>query len=260
MQRWQQPFLGLTEIPAHLSAFEIRWFFTFSRAELAVIRRRHRPIHQVAMALQVGFLRMAGRPLNSVKLIPWTLLEYLGLQLDVEVPTVASVRSLCRRQATLHEFQTLAAELLGFRKMPDKARPWLVKYLRAEARELPTSDDLVFLAQRWFYERRYFIPHRRAILDVARKSQALSEAQLLKEIQAAIPSALRATWLKTLLKPHPDEPGATLIEWLASRLANTASGTSLRRSRSYVSSGSFGSTNSSSTRFRWSGCGLMPSV
>jgi hypothetical protein len=159
MQRWQFPFLGLTHIPATLSPFEIRWFFTLSETELAAIRPRHRPLGQLAIGLQLGFLRMTGRLLNNVKLIPRSLLEHLGSQLQNEVPTLASIRSLYRRKRTLHEHQALAATVLGFHKLPEKARPWLARHLREEAASLLGTDELVLAARRWLYAHHYFIPN-----------------------------------------------------------------------------------------------------
>ena len=214
MQRWQYPFLGLTHIPATLSPFEIRWFFTLSETELAAVCSRHRPLSQLGIALQLGFLRMTGRLLNDVKLLPGALLEHLGGQLQIEVPALASIRALYRRKRTLYEHQVLAVDLLGFHKLPEKARPWLAKHLREEAASLMSADELVLAARRWLYAHHYFIPNERVILDLARESLALSEDQLLAEVEAKVPPAVRARWLASLLMPHPHAAGISVLEWL----------------------------------------------
>ena len=132
MERWQHPFLGLTHVPATLTAFEIDRFFTLTAHEHAQVRQTHTPLHRLAIALQVGFLRMTGRVLNNVKLILWPVLAHLGQQLGIDAPTLTSIRFLYRRKRTLFEHQTRAADMLAFRILPDKARPWLVKFLRGE--------------------------------------------------------------------------------------------------------------------------------
>ncbi len=40
MQGWQTPYLGLHDLPRELSEFELRAFFSFSHAELELIKRR----------------------------------------------------------------------------------------------------------------------------------------------------------------------------------------------------------------------------
>jgi hypothetical protein len=52
-------------LPRDLSEFEIEAFFTFSEAERRVIEERRSPILKLALALQIGFLRMSGRLLEA---------------------------------------------------------------------------------------------------------------------------------------------------------------------------------------------------
>ncbi|MFN2255977.1 MAG: DUF4158 domain-containing protein [Candidatus Promineifilaceae bacterium] len=94
MQRWQIPFLGRRAFPRQLSLFEIEQFFSFSAEELQAIRSRRGALNRLGCALQVGFLRMTGCQLNSVRVLPASVLNYLGEQLAINVPDIASIRAV----------------------------------------------------------------------------------------------------------------------------------------------------------------------
>jgi hypothetical protein len=81
MARWDYRYLGFERFPDALSALEIEQFFTLGAAELAEVRRRRGSMNRLAVALQIGFVKMTGTPLNSVQLIPGAVLDHLGLQL-----------------------------------------------------------------------------------------------------------------------------------------------------------------------------------
>ena len=67
MQGWQTSYLGLRDLPRELSEFELQAFFSFGRNELELIARRRGDNHKLGLALHIGFVRMSGRPLNSVR-------------------------------------------------------------------------------------------------------------------------------------------------------------------------------------------------
>ena len=105
MARWDYRYLGAEAFPETLSALEIRHFFTLDLAELDEVRRRRGPMDRLAVALQIGFIKMTGAPLNSVQLIPATVLDHVGRQLRMGAgtPQIASVRALYRRRRILHD-------------------------------------------------------------------------------------------------------------------------------------------------------------
>ena len=114
MDTWQATFLGLKQLPRELTAFEIEAFFRFTPAEHQVIEERRRPELKLGLALQMGFLRMSGRVLDAVRIVPTVLWRHLGEQLHVAAPDLASLRAMYRRGKTLFEHQQLACEVLGF--------------------------------------------------------------------------------------------------------------------------------------------------
>jgi 2-iminobutanoate/2-iminopropanoate deaminase len=75
--RWEHRYLGQERFPETLSALEIEHFFTLDEDELASVRERRGPLNRLALALQIGFLKLTGRTLNSVELIPSQILDHL---------------------------------------------------------------------------------------------------------------------------------------------------------------------------------------
>ena len=62
--------MGLKQLPRELTAFELEAFFTFTAAERQVIEDRRGSGLQLGLALQIGFLRMSGRVLDAVRIVP----------------------------------------------------------------------------------------------------------------------------------------------------------------------------------------------
>ena len=119
MQNWQSTCLGRSTLPRELSAFEIEAFFNFSDAERRVIEDRRGSALKLALALQIGFLRMTGRLLEAVRIVPPALWRHLGEQLGVAAPDLASLRSMYQRRRTLFEHRDVACETLGFHSLSD---------------------------------------------------------------------------------------------------------------------------------------------
>ena len=79
-------------MPGDLSEFELQALFSFSRAELDLITRRRSDSLKLGLALHIGFARMTGRPLNSVRIVPPTLL-HLGWRSSPRIWCVCAVRA-----------------------------------------------------------------------------------------------------------------------------------------------------------------------
>ncbi len=100
MTPWQAVFFGLKQIPRELTAFEIEAFFTFTATERRVIEQRRQPALKLGLALQIGFLRMSGRVLDAVRVVPAVLWRHLGEQFNVAAPDLASLRAMYGRGST----------------------------------------------------------------------------------------------------------------------------------------------------------------
>lgn len=140
--RWEHRYLGEERFPETLSALEIAHFFTLDAGELASVRQRRGALNRLAFALQIGFLKMTGRTLNSVELVPPGVLDHLGRQLDCVPPRIASIRSFYRwRRRTLFEHHATALRLLERSELTPHAERGLVAYLRREAAAVSTLSN-----------------------------------------------------------------------------------------------------------------------
>jgi hypothetical protein len=157
MTKWQATFPGLKHLPRDLSGFEIEAFFTFTLAERQMIEERRRPALKLGLALQIGFLRMSGRLLDSVRIVPPALWRHLGEQFGVQAPDLASLRAMYRRHRTVYEHQELACTALGFHPLTEARRRALVYALREEL--TVTLDRLRLLAfgRQWLYDRKLLV-------------------------------------------------------------------------------------------------------
>lgn len=212
MQTWRSAFLGARELPREISAFELEAFFTFNAAESAAIMARRRPLHRLGLALHVGFLRMSGRPLDALRIIPVSLLHHLGRQLDMAVPDLASLRALYRRDRTLYDHQQLACELLGFRWVTERQRRYLVSVLRSELQRTSDLERLMIVARGWLYEHGLIIMHERMLRKMIVASIRQFESQLVAGIQALVGEATLARWRAIVTSEHAS--GWTVQTWL----------------------------------------------
>lgn len=87
---------------------------------------------KLGLALQIGFLRMSGGLLDSVRIVPAALWRHLGEQFGAPAPDLASLRAMYRRHRTVYEHQELACTALGFHSLTGARRRALVYALREE--------------------------------------------------------------------------------------------------------------------------------
>lgn len=103
-------------------------FFQFSAEEARIIDERRRPELKLGLALQIGFLRMSGRLLDAVRMVPPLLWRHLGERFAVAAPDLASLRAMYRRAPTLIEHQQIACDALGFQWLAGHHRRALEHY------------------------------------------------------------------------------------------------------------------------------------
>ena len=211
--RWEHRYLGEERFPETLSALETEHFFTLDQDELVSVRERRGPLNQFALALQIGFLKMTGRTLNSVELIPPQILNHLGRQFDCAAPRIASIRAFYRRrQRTLFEHHASALRLLGRNELPPHAERGLVAYLRREATAVFDQAELMARARSWLVEHHYLLLRERDIRRLVIAARRHHEQALFKLIVAGAP-AERDIWVPRLLALIEDG-GISRCEWL----------------------------------------------
>lgn len=115
MQDWRAQYLGLTTFPTGLTAAEIDELFTLNGEIAPVVGARPRSLTRLGLVLQNGFLRLTGRSLNFVHMIPPAVLERAGQAAGTAAPRLASIRSIYRRRMTLYQHQQAAMAAMGFK-------------------------------------------------------------------------------------------------------------------------------------------------
>ena len=212
MNDWQSTWLGRRSLPRDLSGFEIEAFFTFSGNERRVIEERRTPALRLALALQIGFLRMSGRLLEAVRMVPPALWRHLGEQFAATAPDLASLRTMYRRRSTLFEHQEVACAVLGFRWLSDAQRRALKRVLREELARTSDRTRLLQFARRWLYEHRLIVPRERELRTMIAKAIRAHEVQLARGIVETVNPPLLARWRSTITEPR--ESGTTVQSWL----------------------------------------------
>lgn len=136
--------------------------------------------------MQIDFLRMSGRVLDAVRIVPAVLWRHLGEQFNVAAPDLASLRAMYGRGNTLFEHQQLACMVLDFHWLSDARRRALSGALRLDLTRTRDRQQLLIFARRWLYEHRLLIMHERAIRSTIVKARKQYEVALAKGIHAAI--------------------------------------------------------------------------
>ena len=212
MDSWHATFLGLRHLPREVTAFEVEVFFQFSAEEARIIEDRRRPELKLGLALQIGFLRMSGRLLDAVRIVPPLLWRHLGERLGVAAPDLASLRAMYRRAPTLIEHQQVACDALGFQWLTDHHRRALVRVLREELTRTDDRERLLGFARRWLYDHRLLIVHERRLRAMIAAARRQHKAELARRIDHAVEPGLLMQWRAALTEPHG--LGSTLQTWL----------------------------------------------
>jgi len=202
MHAWQIPYLGWQKLPADLSAFEIEHFFTLKVEERRAVRWRYKSVLRLGAALQIGFLKMCGRPLDAVQRVPAPLLKHLGEQLAVPSPDLATLRGLySRRRRTLHEHQAWAIEFLGMTRFEVTDTDRVLAALTGLVRAGLSGDQLLAAARRTLFERRFPIPGPRRVGTLVRAAVVATDQEALAAIERDIPVEVRTRWLTEIARP-----------------------------------------------------------
>jgi hypothetical protein len=227
MNSWHATYLGLKRLPRDLTAFEVEAFFTFSVAERRVIEARRGPELKLGLALQIGFLRMSGRLLDALRIVPAMLWRHLGEQFAAAAPDLASLRAMYRRRRTLFEHQELACETLGFYWLSEPRRRALVRVLRDELARTTDRQRLLQFARRWLYEHQLIVLRERDLRTMIAKAIRSHEAALARGIHDALDPLLLAQWRATITRDqektgaiptsHRMSPASLVAEATASR-------------------------------------------
>ena len=207
-------FVGATELPRSISDFDVEQSFRISNADIAAIRERFRADRRLGVALQLVFLRATGRPLDRTVSVPRALLRSLCAALGVAETTIASLKTIYQRVATLYEHQQWAREYAGITPVDDAVTSELGRALESLATTAASVDELVQEAEQWLFGRQHLLPVDRILRDLARKAFASVEAAALEAVNTEIPTAKQAQVLAAVHSSRRGRTGGTVLEWL----------------------------------------------
>ena len=205
-------YLGCERFPENLTEPEVAHFFSLSEDDRRTVRRRRRPLNRLGVALQVGFLRLTGAPLNSVEMISPQVLAHLGAELGIAPPRLASIRALYRRHRTLFEHQDAAKQALGLRDLTEHGERALNGFLRREAGDKFLVDELEQAARAWLHDHHYVQLPKRRLRSSASAARRHHDAGLLVSAVAAVGIEQTKAWTLELSETMPN--GKTRLEWL----------------------------------------------
>lgn len=212
MSRWQDRFLGFSQLPPDLSDLELEELFTLTPKDKAAVRESFRPKFRIAAAVQLGFVRMTGSRLSDFKVLPKNLLEYMGRQLGEPSPTIASLRSMYKRERTRFHHQAWAMEWLGIKVHNKRQERMLVAAVREAAHGTASIERLTEAARLWLFGQKLLIPADRTLHDICVRASAHTEEQIYLAIRKEVPAERCGEWLNAVLTERND--GHTVLEWL----------------------------------------------
>ena len=179
-------YVGQDRLPTRLSEFDVERYFALTDNDIAAINERFRRDRRAGAAIQLVFLRASGHTLDHVGILPRQLLRYVGERLGLPTPTIASLRTLYQRYKTQYEHQVWACEYLGLASVSPDQRAGLEAWMRQDAAESLTLDELTQHAHYWLYGRRLLIPAERTLRDLGRSIWSDIERGLLAMIETAV--------------------------------------------------------------------------
>jgi hypothetical protein len=205
--------LGLDHFPANITEFDVHQFFTYSDDERRAIMARHGSRSRAGFAIQLGFMRMTGRPLSSLDAVPSALLKHLQQHLAIETPDLATLRTLYQHPRTLFHQQQAARKVLRFRELSRGRQGALSRYLQGESKTTRDTNRLLSLGRQWLYDMRSILPGDRRMRQIVRNARTRVEKEIADAIAEAVSASTRRRWFKSVMKKHSSGP-RTVLEWL----------------------------------------------
>jgi TnpA family transposase len=212
MGRILSTYLGRTSVPRELTEFEMREYFTLSAADKRALPTAVRTRLRLAVALQLGFLRMTGTTLDAFDYVPRDLLEFVARQVGRPAPMLATLRGLYRRRMSLFRHQSWALEHLGLHRYGPEDEASAIDALVSETRATVDRDRLAGRVRGFLYVQRCCIPGPRVIADLVRRVLREVESRDAEALRVHIGAAACAMWYERLMELRSD--GISWLEWV----------------------------------------------
>lgn len=207
-------FVGAADLPRSLSDFDVEQSFRLSSEDVEAIRKRFAPAFRLGAAVHLTFLRATGRSLDQNSKVPKALLHALSEALGLSATSIATLKTLYSRRATLAAHQLWAKELAGFKDAEPGILAELAKALEVLGRMANSIEDLVEEAELWLFARQQMLPSDRVLRDHARTAFAKVDTAIRAAIDAELTKDRQRAVLKAVFAARRGRTGGTVLEWL----------------------------------------------
>ena len=214
MTTFRQRFVGATELPKTLTEFDVEQSFQLSKDDLDAIRKRFRTAGRLAAAIQLTVIRTTGRPLDRLTNVPRALLRSLCCTLGIQETSIASLKTLYSRQATLYEHQTWARQASGFAEVDAEVLASCAQALGRLAGTASSVDELVKQAEIWLFDQSRMLPGDRVLRDLARQAYLAIDEAALQTIREQVGEPGIDKAIKAVFSLRRGRTGGTVLEWL----------------------------------------------
>jgi TnpA family transposase len=214
----------LSRIPADLPERELARHYTFTEADLALIRQRRRPANRLGFALQLAVLRYPGRTLADLPEIPPRVLAYVAEQVDVPAEAFAAYGE---RRSTVFEHLDELRRVFGYRMCGWSELRALARVVLPLALESERPLPLVETALEWCRAERVLAPGLTTIERVVWSARRLADQRVARWLTQPLTN-LHRDQLEALLQVDPELHGRTRLSWLR-EAPELASARSLRK-------------------------------
>lgn len=214
MPAYHRRFVGATMLPKTLGEADVALCFSLSAADVAALRQGFNAKHRLAVSLQLVVLRATGRPLDKVAGVPRALLAGLARSLELQAPSITTLRALYTRRRTLFEHQAWAREASGLGPADPRILDELARALKALSSSAADVDELVVGAANWLFDRSCLLPGERSLRDLARTAFADVQEAAVAAIKRDVSAAELRTALAAVRAKRRGRAGGTVFEWL----------------------------------------------
>lgn len=214
MTTFRQRFVGAKELPRSLTEFDVEQSFQLSKADVEAIRLRFRTAGRLGAAVQLLALRATGRTMERVVGLPRALLRYLCDAFGLPETSLASLKTLYQRRATLFAHQAWALEHCGATAVDDTVMSELAEVLAKLANSAASVDELVKDAEVWLHDRDHLLPSDRVLRDAARDAFASADAMSHGIVRAQLSNEQLTKLLAAVHSKRRGRGGGSVLEWL----------------------------------------------
>lgn len=199
----------LKQIPSDLNAREMAAYYSFSQHDIEIINRHRRSHNKLGFAVQLSVLRYPGWPLIEIDSIPYTVLEYIARQINVN-PDDFSLYP--QREPTKREHLEEIRQEYGYKSFSSKEYREIAHNLIPYSFENGNSLYLIKTALDELRNNKIIIPAITTVERIVWEVRNKAETKIYKTVNDCVNEEQKRR-LESLLNAKI-EKGITRLAWL----------------------------------------------